>query len=169
MKVKVVLGTGRDGRKSELVARFVMEGLRELGIDADLIDVRDYPLCFTRRGDGDALVERFRKEVIEAEALVIVSPEYNRSYSGELKMLLDTLYEEYAELPVGFVTVSAGWGGFGVLSELRQLCSNLGMLPVGHFAVQNVNQFASVEDLSKAHAASLRELAQRLNRYARKR
>ncbi|MEM2794607.1 MAG: NAD(P)H-dependent oxidoreductase, partial [Thermofilaceae archaeon] len=145
------------------------EGLKGLGVDADLIDVRDYPLCFTRRGDGAAFTERFKEKIVEAEALVIVSPEYNRSYPGELKMLLDTLYDEYAELPVGFVTVSAGWGGSSVLSELRQLCLNLGMLPVGYFTVQNVNQFKSIEDLSKAYVASLAELAQRLNRYARKR
>ncbi|MEM4531719.1 MAG: NAD(P)H-dependent oxidoreductase, partial [Thermofilaceae archaeon] len=167
MRVLVILGTGREGRKSELVARFVVEGLRELGFDAELIDVRDYPFCFTRRGDGSAQVETFRRKIVEAEALVIVSPEYNRSYPGELKMLLDTLYDEYADLPVGIVTVSAGWGGSGVLSELRQLCLNLGMLPVGHFAVQNVNQFRSVDDLSKMYRDSLVELAQRMNRYAR--
>lgn len=169
MRAKVILGTGREGRKSELVAKFVIEGFKELGIDADLIDVRNYPLCFTRRDGGSAFVDKLREKIVEAEALVIVSPEYNRSYPGELKILLDMLYDEYAELPVGFVTVSAGWGGFGVLSELRQLCLNLGMLPVGYFAVQNVNQFKSVEDLSKTYMANLAELAQRLNRYARKR
>ncbi|MEM0336087.1 MAG: NAD(P)H-dependent oxidoreductase [Thermofilum sp.] len=168
MRVAVVLGTGREGRRSELVAKFIVESLRGLGVDADLIDVRDYRICFTRRGDGSAEVEEFRSRVVEAEALVIVSPEYNRSYPGELKMLLDTLYSEYADLPVGLVTVSKGLGGPSVLSELRQLCLNLGMLPVGFIMVQNVEQFESVEDLARAYGGSLAELLQRLSKYARK-
>lgn len=167
MQVTVILGTGREGRRSELVANFVVNYLRKLGLEVVLVDVRDYPLGFTRRGDGNVLVENFRKVITSSNALVIVSPEYNRSYPGELKLLLDTLRDEYESLPVGLVTVSAGQGGCSVLSELRLLCLNLGMLPVAYFMVFNVNRFNSVDDLSKFHLEEMKELAERILFYAK--
>ncbi|WP_297435476.1 NADPH-dependent FMN reductase, partial [Thermococcus sp.] len=47
MKVKIILGTAREGRKSEKVAKYLMKKAGALGWEAELIDVRDYLLAYT--------------------------------------------------------------------------------------------------------------------------
>jgi NAD(P)H-dependent FMN reductase len=49
--------------------------------------------------------------------------EYNHSYPGELKMLLDMLFSQYAHKPVGICGVSSGaWGGTRMVEQLRLVC-----------------------------------------------
>ena len=43
----IILGTARKGRNSELVANFILEKCKELGIHSKIIDVRDYRLPAT--------------------------------------------------------------------------------------------------------------------------
>jgi NAD(P)H-dependent FMN reductase len=43
--IPVILGTARQGRESEHVARFVLEQTkRRVGVEAELIDVRNLPM-----------------------------------------------------------------------------------------------------------------------------
>ncbi|WP_251949450.1 NADPH-dependent FMN reductase [Thermococcus argininiproducens] len=49
MKVKIILGTAREGRKSEKVAEYIVRKAKGLGWEAELIDVRDYLLAYTHR------------------------------------------------------------------------------------------------------------------------
>lgn len=52
-------------------------------------------------------VATFTKMVADADAVVIVSPEYNHSLSGIQKNALDWVYKEWNGKPVGFV--GYGW------------------------------------------------------------
>jgi NAD(P)H-dependent FMN reductase len=61
-----------------------------------------------------------------ADALVIVSPEYNHGYSGLLKHVLDSCLKEYIHKAVGILGVSAGPCGEargieGLLPVMREL------------------------------------------------
>ncbi|MDD1740323.1 MAG: NAD(P)H-dependent oxidoreductase, partial [Methanothrix sp.] len=59
-------------------------------------------------------------------------PEYNHGYPGELKMMLDMLFSEYAHKPVGICGVSSGpWGGVRMLEQLRLVCLAAHMVPTG--------------------------------------
>ena len=78
-----------------------------------------------------------------ADGLIIVSPEYNHGYPGELKILLDTLYQEYNRKPVGICGVSDGlMGGGRMVEHLRQVLVELQMAPI-HAALY----FRNVEKL----------------------
>lgn len=147
MKLKVILGTAREGRKSEKVARYILKKAGELGWKAELIDVKDYLLCYTHRWNVTPEMERYRLKILEADALVIVAPEYNGSYPGELKILLDTIYDEYEALPVGIVTVSSVTGGVRLLQELRLAAVNYKMLPIGQVLFYNVDDLFEGEEL----------------------
>jgi NAD(P)H-dependent FMN reductase len=64
-----------------------------------------------------------QKKAWHADGFIIVSPEYNHSYPGELKMLLDMLFSQYAHKPVGICGVSSGaWGGTRMVEQLRLVC-----------------------------------------------
>lgn len=106
--VAVILGTAREERRSEKVLPGVIAAAKERAWDVTQIDVRDHPQEITDREAGDDV---FRARLASADAFVIVTPEYNASFPGELKMLLDRQRGEFARKPVGLVTVSAGATG----------------------------------------------------------
>nr|WP_321403964.1 NAD(P)H-dependent oxidoreductase [uncultured Desulfobacter sp.] len=78
----------------------------------------------------DAWVE-FRNEVKALDALLFVTPEYNRSIPGVLKNAVDVGSRPYGQSvwsgkPGGVVSVSPGAiGGFGANQHLRQVLSCL--------------------------------------------
>lgn len=108
ISVAIILGTAREGRHSEKVLPGVIAAAKERGWDITEIDVRDHPQQLTDREAGDDV---FRSQLASADAFVIVTPEYNSSYPGELKLLIDRQHGEFAHKPVGLVTVSAGATG----------------------------------------------------------
>ncbi|ASI99039.1 NADPH-dependent FMN reductase [Thermococcus celer] len=168
MKVKIILGTAREGRKSERVAGYVLKKARELGWEAELIDVRDYLLGYTHRWKVTPEMEKYRGRILEADALVIVAPEYNGSYPGELKILLDTIFDEYEGLPVGIVTVSVVTGGTRLLQELRLASVNYRMLPVAQVLFHNVDDLFDGEELKdEKYTERVERLFRTLERYAK--
>ena len=141
MHISIILGTAREGRQSEKVANYMAEQVKTAGFTTKILDVRDFRLEATTT-EGP-VVEKYRTEVKKADALVIVSPEYNHGYPGELKMMLDMAYDEYAGKMVGICGVSmGGWGGARVVEQLR--------LVLGAFGVVQIKEalyFSKVQDL----------------------
>src|SRR5205085_11521899 len=109
--IPVLLGTPRQGRMSEHVARFVHgEVAKRTGVETELFDVRELPLPTTDAGESikDA---SFSAALARADALIIVAPEYNHGYPGLLKHALDTNLKEYIHKACGVCGVSAGGVG----------------------------------------------------------
>ena len=141
--IPVILGTPRQGRMSEHVARFVVaEVAKRDGVETELIDVRELPLG--TKDAGEAIKDsRFSTTVTRADALVIVAPEYNHGYPGLLKHALDTNLKEYIHKAVGICGVSAGsFGGTRVIENLLPVMRELGLVTIfwdGNFStVQNI-------------------------------
>jgi len=96
--IPIILGTSREGRQSEQAAKWLLEEIeRRADIATTIIDVRDF--AFPQDKYGESIKDQFPeygKLVLRADGFIIVSPEYNHGYPGELKILLDMLYEQYA-------------------------------------------------------------------------
>ena len=127
----------RRGRKSPIVARFVVEQLRGSGkFEPELIDLAEYnlPIMEERlrfRDDSPPVVIEMGAKLARANAIVVVSPEYNGSYPGVLKNALDYFLPEYKRKPIGIVTVSGGgFGGVNALAQLRLVFLSIGAYPV---------------------------------------
>jgi NAD(P)H-dependent FMN reductase len=82
----------------------------------------------------------------EADAIVVVSGEYNHSLPAALKNLLDHFQAEYFWKPAGIVTYSGGpFGGSRVAVHLRAVLGELGMVTLpSMFALSRVG--ASFDD-----------------------
>jgi NAD(P)H-dependent FMN reductase len=130
MFLPILLGTVREGRQSENVARLLLE--RAQGhpeIETRLFDPRDMNFPMTDEGQGlKELNAEWRDAIVRADGLIIVTPEYNHGYPGSLKMALDLLLREYVHKAVGLVGVSAGpWGGTRVIERLVGVVRELGL------------------------------------------
>lgn len=135
--IPIILGSTRRGRQSAKVARFVADRMkRNDRIETEILDLLEYdfPIMEERlrlRDDAPPRVIEFSAKIARAEAIVIVSPEYNNGYPGVLKNALDYLGPEYKRKPVAIVTVSGGgFGGLNALAQLRLVTLGMGAFPV---------------------------------------
>src|SRR6266446_6586395 len=103
----VILGTARQGRLSEHAARFVSEQVSQRpDMKTELIDIRTLRLSLDDA--GEALKDpQFSATVSRADGLILVVPEYNHSFPGLLKHVLDSNLKEYVHKAVGVCGVSA--------------------------------------------------------------
>ena len=129
--IPVILGTPRQGRISEHVARFVIgEVAKRDGVETELIDIRELKLSIADAGEA-VKDERFSATVMRADALIIVAPEYNHGYPGLLKHVLDSNLKEYIHKAVGICGVSAGaFGGTRVIESLLPVMRELGLVTI---------------------------------------
>jgi len=129
--IPVILGTPRKGRASENVARFVLgEVEKRDGVETELIDVRGLRLSTDDAGEAIKDAD-FSSKMSRADALVIVTPEYNHGYPGLLKHALDSNLKEYIHKAVGICGVSAGgFGGTRVIENLLPVLRELGLVTI---------------------------------------
>src|SRR5262249_50737707 len=129
--IPVILGTVRSGRMSERAAHLVTEEIgKRAGVETELIDLAKLPLPTHDAGEAIKQPE-FAGKMERADALVIVSPEYNHGYCGLLKHVLDSCLKEYIHKAVGIVGVSAGpFGGTSVIQNLLPVMRELGLVTI---------------------------------------
>jgi len=129
--IPVILGTVRQGRKSEHVANFVFEEIKKRdGVETELIDIRT--LQFSTNDAGESVKDaQFSATVNRADALLLVVPEYNHGYPGMLKHVLDSNLKEYIHKAAGVCGVSAGgFGGTRVIENLLPVLRELGLVTI---------------------------------------
>jgi NAD(P)H-dependent FMN reductase len=129
--IPVILGTARMGRMSLHAARLVTQEVgKRAGVETELIDITELPLPIDDA--GEAIKDSgYSAKMERADALIIVSPEYNHGYSGLLKHVLDSCLKEYIHKAVGIVGVSAGpFGGTRVVENLLPVVRELGLVTI---------------------------------------
>ena len=126
--IPLILGTPRQGRKSEHVAKFLLSEMQKRPeIETELIDVRELKMTLQDAGSEMADPD-YVKKIERADGLAIVVPEYNHGYPGALKQALDMCLEEYIHKPVALCGVSAGpFGGARVIENLVPVMRELGL------------------------------------------
>ena len=139
MKIQVILGSTRQNRFGEKPAKWITEKLGKLPeIEAELLDLRDYPLPFfdepksPASSGGEYVLAAGRKwadKIGEGDGYIIVTPEYNHGYPAVLKNALDYVYKEWNQKPLGLVSYGTV-GGARVVEQLRQVAIELKMVPV---------------------------------------
>lgn len=129
--IPVILGTPRQGRQSEHVAKFIVEQVAARDrLETELIDIRN--MAITVDDAGESLKDpEFSATMQRADGLIIVTPEYNHGYPGLLKHVLDTCLKEYIHKAVGLCGVSAGpFGGTRVIQNLLPVMRELGLVTI---------------------------------------
>lgn len=139
MKIGVVIGSIRRGRKGEAVGRWVHRLASERGgAEFALIDVAAYDLplltaqtlpAMAKQQYDDDRVTRWSAVVDACDGYVFVTPEYNHSVPGAFKNAVDLLGPEWTGKTVGFVSYGAD-GGVRAVEHWRQIIANFSMIDV---------------------------------------
>lgn len=96
----------------------------------DLIDIRNIRLAMDDAGEAIKDPE-FSNTVNDADALIFIVPEYNHSFPGLLKHVLDTNLKEYIHKAAGVCGVSAGpFGGARMIQNFLPVLRELGMVTI---------------------------------------
>ena len=143
MKIAVILGSIREIRRGGRVAKWLMPELsKHKDIEFELLDLNDYPLPFYNESnspDGlegnytNKLGKKWAAKIGEADAFILITPEYNHGPSAVLKNALDWVFAEWNRKPVTFISYSPNAaGGIRAIEQLRQVAVELKMAPIQH-------------------------------------
>lgn len=125
--IAIISGTNRPGSCTRKVVGQI-EGLyKKHNAVTSLIDLAILPPGIFDPGsyaEKPAAFKPFSDVVLEADGLVIVTPEYNGGMPGVLKYFIDMLEfpESFEAKPVCFVGLAAGsWGALRPVEQLQQI------------------------------------------------
>src|SRR5712664_2753324 len=112
IRIAIILGSTRPGRKGEAVAKWVYEiAQKRSDSDFELVDVKDFNLPLLDEPMSPMMgqythqhTKAWSAKIASFDAYVFVTPEYNHSTSGALKNAIDLLYHEWVNKAAGFVT-----------------------------------------------------------------
>lgn len=132
LKIGIIMSTTRDSRFAEKPAHWMLDKANAHdGIEADLIDIRDFDLPFFNEKASnlwvpseDARAVQWQQKLAGYDGFIFVTAEYNHSIPAALKNALDQAYLEWVRKPVAFV----GYGGVGASRAVQHLRNIVGEL-----------------------------------------
>ncbi len=138
--ISVIVGSTRQGRFSEKPAQWIFQRLKNRGgVDARLLDLRDFPMPFFdqpvppavpgRPAYENEVVKKWTAEIARSDGFIFVTPEYNYGPSAVLKNALDWVYPEWNRKAAAFVSYGSAMGARGV-QQLRLTAIELQLAPV---------------------------------------
>ncbi|MBB5912038.1 NAD(P)H-dependent FMN reductase [Nocardia transvalensis] len=135
LRLAVVIASVRDGRFGPVVANWFAERAGEhAGFEIDVIDLAEVDLPHALpatspmiepnpvRPDGMAALTR---SLERADAIVIVTPDINRSYPASIKTAIDWHFTQWDRKAIGFVGYSGLTGGLLAIEHLRSVFNEL--------------------------------------------
>jgi NAD(P)H-dependent FMN reductase len=138
--ISVIVGSTREGRFSEKPAHWILQHLnRRDGVDARLLDLRDFPMPFFdqpvtpatpgRPAFEHEVVQKWTAAIGQSDGFVFVTPEYNFGPAAVLKNAIDWVYQEWHRKAACFVSYGSVGGARGV-QKLRQTVVELQLVPI---------------------------------------
>jgi NAD(P)H-dependent FMN reductase len=161
MKLQVIVGSTRPTRASDKVVPWVLrQSSARAEFETELLDLRDWPLPFFGEHMGtigdfsdptysDPLVRRWNKKIAEADAYLMVTPEYTHSIPGVLKNAIDSVFASFAfrNKPMASVAYSIGVaGGARAVEHLAHIAIETEMVPLRNSVILPTVDSAFGED-----------------------
>lgn len=174
LTVAVLAGTTRAQRESIKAAHYIANFATKIeGVEVIFVDPKE----FNFPGDGndpEGKDPRYSEIVAKADAFFVVTPEYNHSFPGSLKRMLDSELELYNHKPVAFAGASNGnWGGVRAVESLLTAVRETGLVALSwdvYFPyVQNIfdEQGQIIDEYRERYEKSLGKLFDELLLFAR--
>ncbi len=131
MKIEILSGSPRKNSLTHRVAIFLQKELeKRTGHETGLIALKDLDVptlqsVWKNPEQAPAALQPVARRIFEAEAFILLTPEYNGGYSPALKNLLDH-FPKHLHKPFGIATASDGaLGGMRAAQQLLLLVPGL--------------------------------------------
>lgn len=132
IKVGIIVGSTRPGRKGEVVARWVYEIAQRRGdAEYEVVDIQDFNLPLLDEPIPPSLgqyskphTKAWAAKVASFDAYVFVTAEYNHGIPGALKNAIDFVYAEWNNKAAGFVSYGSA-SGVRAVEQLRLVMGEL--------------------------------------------
>ena len=142
LKVGIIVGSTRPGRKAAVVAKWVYDILKSRqDAEFEIVDIEDYklplldePVPPSMRQYSQAHTKTWSAKIDLLDAYIFVTPEYNHSTSAALKNAIDFLFHEWNNKAAGFV----GYGSAGGVRAVESLRLVMGEIKVADVRAQVV-------------------------------
>jgi NAD(P)H-dependent FMN reductase len=165
LKIAIIIGSTRPGRRGEVIARWIYEiAQKRSDAEYELVDIADFnlplldepnPPVFGKYTKPHTLA--WSKAINAFDGFVFVTPEYNHATSGALKNAMDYLSNEWKDKAAGIVSYGGGTGGARAAENLRLILSEL---QVAHVRAQvTLSLFTDFENYSVLKPAPHQEAA----------
>lgn len=125
INVALIYGSTREGRFCDVVAGWAAaETERHPGFALQCVDpaAMDLP---NRHGQSNAALHALGQRLADADAFIVVTPEYNHGYPAALKFVIDSFKAPWREKPVAFVSYGGISGGLRAVEQLRLVFTEL--------------------------------------------
>jgi NAD(P)H-dependent FMN reductase len=138
IKIKVIIGSTRKNRFSDKPGHWIYTEAKKKADEVEILDLRDYPMPFYNEPVSPAMsggkysneiVNKWSEKIMDGDAFIIVTSEYNHGYPAVLKNALDSIFPEWNRKAVGFVSYGNA-GGARSVEQLRQVVIELQMVPI---------------------------------------
>jgi NAD(P)H-dependent FMN reductase len=130
LRLAVIIGSSREGRTGPAVARWFVEETESFAMfDVDVLDLAcvELPLSLTQAPGAESagVLAAVGERLESADAFVVITPEYNHSFTAPMKNLIDWHRTQWQAKPVGFVSYGGLSGGLRAVEQLRQVFAEL--------------------------------------------
>ncbi len=128
-KIVLIAGTNRPGSQTLRVTKMLEKKYQAAGAETLLLDLNKLPMELFEPSAYEkkpASFAPFSEGVLNADGLLVVTPEYNGSFPGVLKLFIDHLKfpESFEGRPVAFLGLAAGmWGALRSVEQLQMIFS----------------------------------------------
>ncbi len=165
ISLQIISGTDRPGSNSLRVSEYLKKRYNAPQIEANIIDLRDFPLSSIQGGkyrDEISSIDKFVQPLLDADGLIFVCPEYNGGYPGILKLFIDYLPYPVSlnKKPICFVgEANSLFGGLRAVEQLQQVAGyrNAHILPERVFISRVKENFNKKEGIKDTYQQSLLE------------
>jgi chromate reductase len=145
--ITIISSTNRPGSTTFKVAKYYQQRLSEKGVEAGLLSLIDLPpdlMATALLKERSAAFEPIQQIITQTDKFIFIIPEYNGSYPGVLKVLIDACAypESFYEKKAALVGVSAGkYGNIRGVDHFTGVCHylNLHVLPL-KLHIANIKQ-----------------------------
>lgn len=127
MKIEIISGSPRINSVTRRVTLYLKNWITQnTAHEVDIIDMKDWSVppvqsVWVTAEKAPLELQPLAQRVFEADAFILVTPEYNGSYSPAMKNMLDHFPKQHHK-PFGIVTASPGaMGGMRASQQLLQL------------------------------------------------
>ncbi len=140
VQIGIILASTRESRRGASYAAWIHAlAAQRTAAAFELIDLREFPLpaygydkspSMVEKAYADPLARAWSEKIHGLDGYIVVTPEYNHGYPGQLKNAIDHVHTGWFYKPIAFVSYGGNAGGARAVEQLRAVACELRMVPV---------------------------------------